>query len=63
MFTLSVRRQEYLMKVIFYGLGCLAVGLTLIRHGSVLGFSANRVWLVSRFYIFILLHYYKARAF
>ena len=23
----------------------------------------NMVWLVSRFYIFILLHYYKARAF
>ena len=29
----------------------------------VLGFSANRVWLVSRFYIIILLHYYKAQAF
>ena len=28
-----------------------------------IGFSANRVWLVSRFYICILLHYYKARAF
>ena len=29
----------------------------------VLWFSANRMWLVNRFYIFILLHYYKARAF
>ena len=29
----------------------------------VLGFSANRVWLVSRFYIFILLHYYKMQQF
>ena len=35
MFTLSVRRQEYLMKVIFYGLWCSVVGLTLIRQGSV----------------------------
>ena len=35
MFTLSVRRQEYLMKVIFYGLSCSAVGRTLIRQGSV----------------------------
>ena len=26
----------------------------------VLGFTAHRVWLVSRFYMFILLHYYKA---
>ena len=65
MFTLSVRRQEYLMKAIVYGLKCSAVGRTLIRQGSVLGFSANRVWLVSRLYIFyiIFLHYYKARAF
>ena len=30
MFALSVRRQEYLMKVIFYGLRCSAVGGTLI---------------------------------
>ena len=29
----------------------------------VLGFSANRVWLVTHFYIFILLHYCKTRAF
>ena len=65
MFTLSVQRQEYLMKVIFYGLRCSAVDRTLIRQGSVLGFSANRVWLVSRFYniIYIFLHYYKARSF
>ena len=63
MFTLYVRRQEYVMKAIFYGLRCSAVGQTLIRQESVLGFSANRVWLVSRFYIFILSHYYKTRAF
>ena len=35
MFTLSVRQQEYLMKVILYGLRCSAVGRTLIRQGSV----------------------------
>ena len=57
MFTLSVRRQEYLMKAIVYGLKCSAVGRTLIRQGSVLGFSANRVWLVSRLYIFTLFFY------
>ena len=34
-FTLSVRRQEYLMKVIIYGFRCSAVGRTLIRQGSV----------------------------
>ena len=33
------------------------------KLNCVLGFSANRVWLVSRFYIVILLHYYKERAF
>ena len=43
------------MKVIFYGLGCSTVGLTLIGQGSVLGFSANRVWFVSRFYIFYII--------
>ena len=32
MFTLSVRRQEYLMKVIFSGLRCSAVGPTVIRQ-------------------------------
>ena len=35
MFTLSVRRQKYLMKVILCGLRCSAVGRTLIRQGSV----------------------------
>ena len=35
MFTLSVRRQEYLMKVILYGLRCSAVSQTQIRQGSV----------------------------
>ena len=55
MFTLSVRRQEYLMKVIFYRLSCSAVGGTLIRQRSVLGFSANIGWLVSHFYIIALL--------
>ena len=39
MFTLSVRRQEYLMKLIFYRLRYSAVDRTLIRQGSVLGFS------------------------
>ena len=34
------------------GLKCSAVGRTLMRQGSVLGFTANRVWLVSRLYIF-----------
>ena len=63
MFTLSVWRRDYLMKVIFSELRCSAVGRTVIRQGSVLGFSANRVWLVSRFYICISLHYYKTRAF
>ena len=29
----------------------------------VVGFSANKVWLVSYFYNFILLHYYKVQAF
>ena len=33
------------------------------KPNCVLGFSANRVWLVSRFYNFVLLHYYKTRAF
>ena len=51
MFTLSLRRQEYLMKLIFYGLRCSSVGRNLIRQGSVWEFNANRVWLVSRFYI------------
>ena len=55
MFTLSVRYQEYLMKLIFYGLRCSAVGRTLIGQGSVLLFNANRVWLVSRFYIFYIM--------
>ena len=35
MFTLSIWRQEYLVKIIFYRRRCLAVGRTLIRHGSV----------------------------
>ena len=35
MFMLSVQRQEYLMKVIFNGLGCSTVGRTLIRQGPV----------------------------
>ena len=46
MFTLSVRRQEYLLKVISYVIRCSTVALTLIRQEAVLGFSANRVWLV-----------------
>ena len=32
------------------------------KPNCVLGFSVNRVWLASRFYTFILLHYYEARA-
>ena len=65
MFTLSIRRQEYLMKVMFYGLRCSAVCHTLIRQDLCLRVSADRVWLVSRFYSFyiIFLHYYKAQAF
>ena len=48
-FTLSIRRQEYLMKAIFYG-------LRYRLHSNqaricVLGSIANRVWLVSRFYV------------
>ena len=39
--------------VLFYGLRCSAVGRTLVRQRSVLWFSANRVWLVSRFHIYI----------
>ena len=35
MFTLSVRRQEYLMKAIFSGVRCSAVGRTVIRQGTV----------------------------
>ena len=34
-FILSVRRQEYLMKVIFSGNRCSAVGPTVIRQGTV----------------------------
>ena len=35
MLTLSVRRQEYLMKVILSGLRCSAVGQTVIRQETV----------------------------
>ena len=40
MFTLSVRRQEYLMKAIFYGLWCSAVGRTL--YNRLLDYSPSR---------------------
>ena len=35
MFTLSVRRQEYIMKVIFYGCRCSAVCRTIMKRESV----------------------------
>ena len=61
MFTLSVRHLEYLMKEISYRLRFSAVGRILIRQGSVLGFSANRVWLVSRFYTFYIFFYIRSQ--
>ena len=43
---------------LFHWIRCWNIERNLIRQGSVLGFSANRVWLVSRFYISTI--YYKA---
>ena len=62
MFTQSVRHQDYLMKVIFYGPICSAIGRTVIRQGSV---SYGLVLmgcglLVVYIFLYYFLHYYQS---